>query len=245
MEAGDRDEGAAPYILHNDTDNAWDLDADDFKRAHQSLLPAESSLSAESLLRNFSSQMDLEWNGDELIRMTLPPGARMGFGMANRGFNSFMFSLSEVDAPSRSVMQKLGYNAAYEVTDIERFSEKVTVALTILLRRDNPGLSLRLIAGEKAADEDQVRWGHRRVEYVDVKPITVTPSTADLLKPGIKPEEWFRKPTRFADESEYRISWVLFNSQGLFGSLTYDAIVIGKQSISETVRRIHASEFVD
>ena len=114
-EIGDPDEGQTRYAFRNDTEELWVLEPE--------LLDA-AALSVEGQPRHTEAK-------------TLIPGDESWIEAAG-GFNTFMYSLTEADSPSRSQMTRLDpeYDTAVEVIDLHGFANHTGSALQLLVNRE-------------------------------------------------------------------------------------------------------------
>lgn len=223
-EIGDPEEGQSGFLFRNDTSEPWEI--------APPLLDA-AALSIEGYPR-FSEAR------------TLMPGEE-GWIESAGGFNTFMFSMTEADAPSAKLMERLRYDSAIEVVDEDAFATHTARALRQHLIR------------EFAFDQDgytRMRCISKPVEYVESKRRIVTPSTVERLldTTSIAVTELFTKPKTFEYQSEFRIAYFVMDPKtnktltldnrlpGLYPLVVGDA---GIPRIAPTLRRISASEFVD
>ena len=221
---GDADEGQSGYIFRNDTEKPWEITPKHLDAAARS----------EKDRPRFSEPK------------ALAPGDESWIEAAG-GFNTYMYSLTQADAPSTSLMKTLGYDAAVEICDIDAFSEHTSHALKQLVNReygfDGQGITrLRSLAGP--------------VKYVSSKRQIVTPSTVDLLKEddAVDARELFTKLQLFDYQSEFRIAYLFMNpdtdkavSLGIKFPNLLPVIVgdAGVPRIGKTLRQIELSEFTD
>lgn len=223
-EIGDANEGQSGYMFLNNTAEPWEITPE--------LLDA-AAMSDEGHFRFSQPKF-------------LPPGDESWVEAAG-GFNTFMYSLTQADAPSTSLMERLGYDAAVEICDIAEFAKHTSQALLQLVNReygfDRQGITrVRSVLGS--------------VTYVKSKRQTVTPSTVDLLKDSaaVDARELFTKLDRFNYQSEYRIAYLFMNPDNekavslgarfpnLLPVIVGDA---GTPRIAKTIRLIGPSEFAD
>lgn len=223
-EIGDADEGQSGFIFRNDTSDPWEITPD--------LLDA-AAMSDDGHSRYSASRI-------------LPPGDESWIEAAG-GFNTFLYSLTEADAPSSSLMERLGYDVAVEVCDIEEFSKHTSQALLQLVNReygfDRQGITrVRNLLGS--------------VTYVKSKRQTVTPSTTELLmrSDAVGADELFKKLTKFCYQNEFRIAYLFMNPDTdkavSLGTRYPDLrpVIVGDAGtprIASTLRPIGPSEFVD
>ena len=223
-EIGDPDEGESGFIFRNDTDEPWEI--------RPELLDA-AAMSPEGYPR-FSEPK------------TLPPGDESWIEAAG-GFNTFMYSLTEAEAPSRSLMDQLGYDCALEVCDIGEFTKHTSQALKQHVNRefgfDKKGIT-------------RVRSVFGPVKYVPKKRTVVTPTTVEVLLRGdsVLSQELFTKLKKFSYQREFRIAYYFMNPEtDKAVSLTtafpdlYPVIVgdAGTPRISKALRLVDPSEFVE
>ena len=223
-EIGDPDEGQSGYIFFNDTDEPWVITPDLLDAAAMS--PAGHPRFTDS--------------------KTLPPGDESWIEAAG-GFNTFMYSLTEAAAPSRSLMERLGYDCAIEICDIDEFANHTSRALKQHVDRefgfDEQGVTrLRCVFGP--------------VNYARKKRAVVTPTTTDVMLRGdsVDNRQLFTKLTSFSYQSEFRIAYYFMNPDTdkavslttVFPDLRPVTVGdAGKPRISTTLRLIDPSEFVD
>ena len=105
-EIGDLDEGQSGFIFKNDTNESWEITPD---------LLDKAAMSDEGAKRYFKSKV-------------LAPGYESWIEGAD-GFNTFMYSLTDAEAPSKKLMEKLDYDCAIEICDIEEFANHTSKAL--------------------------------------------------------------------------------------------------------------------
>ena len=115
-EIGDADEGQSGVIFSNDTPEPWEISPE---------LLDIAAMSDDGRFRFTESKI-------------LPPGDESWIEAAG-GFNTFMFSLTEADAPSNGLMKRLGYDSAIEITDIDQFAKHTSGALLQLAVRWSVG----------------------------------------------------------------------------------------------------------
>lgn len=224
-EIGDPDEGQSGYIFRNDTDEPWEITPD--------LLDA-AAMSDEGFARY--SEVKILLPGDE----SWIEGAG--------GFNTFMYSLTEANAPSKMLMDRLGYDSAIEICNFNEFANHTSQALKQFVDKelgfDQQGISrLRCVSG--------------KVTYESSKRTIVTPSTVDSKlrrKDSIDNRELFTKLVGFKHQNEFRIAYYFMNPD------TDKAISLGRRfpellpvivgdanvpRISKTLRLIDPSEYVE
>ena len=223
-EIGDPDEGQSGFIFFNDTDEPWIITPD--------LLDA-AAMSSTGHPRFTESKI-------------LPPGDKSWIEAAG-GFNTFMYSLTKAEAPSRSLMERLGYDCAIEVCDIDEFAKHTSGALNQHVNRefgfDEKGIT-------------RVRCVLDKVNYARTKRAVVTPTTTEIMLRGdsVDNRQLFTKLTSFCYQSEFRIAYYFMNPDiDKAVSLTTEFPELrpvtvgdgGKPRISTTLRLIDPSEFVD
>lgn len=224
-EIGDPDEGQAGVLFRNNTGDPWHITASQLD----------------------SAAMSPEGHSRFTVSKTLPPGDESWIEAAG-GFNTYMYSLTTADMPSKSLMSRLGYNAAVEICDLDQFCYHTGAALRQL------GIS-RFDSIAKGAS--RLRTSHGPVEYVDSKRRVITPSTANELNRSedVDARELFSKLTKFQFQQEYRIAYYFMNpitektlSLDVRMHPAAEPVLIhddGIPRISETVRLIEDSEFDD
>lgn len=222
-EIGDPDEGQSGYMFQNNTDSPWVITPD--------LLDA-AAMSGEGFSRFSESK-------------TLPAGDESWIESAG-GFNTYMYSLTEAEAPSKSLMERLDYDSAIEICDIKGFTKHTSKALLQYLKKEF-----------KAEDRGvtRVRCSFGPVKYVPSKRKIVTPSTIEILQKidSVDTQELFTKLTRFSYQREFRIAYYFMNPDtekilSLNQYVPVYPVIVDNGStprISNTLRLIDPSEFVD
>ncbi len=223
-EIGDPDEGQAGFIFRNDTDEPWEITPE--------LLDA-AAMSPVGFPRFTEPK-------------TLHPGDESWIE-ASGGFNTFMYSLTEAEAPSKSLMKRLGYDTAIEICDVSEFAKHTGQALKQFGNRefgfDRKGIT-------------RLRCTYGPVSYVSSKRTVVMPSTVEVLQSKNRTEgsELFTKLEIFRHQCEFRIAYYFMNPEtdeamslnvqfpNLYPVIVGDADV---PRISKTLRLIEPSEFVE
>ena len=224
-EIGDPDEGQSGVVFHNDTLKEWTLEPE--------LLDA-AAMSVEGRSR-FSEPKFLK------------PGQTSWIEAAG-GFNTFMYSVTQAEAPSTTLMKRLGYDTAVEIKGFQSFVQHTGVTLRQhhikTFGFDQKGFT-------------RVRCISNKVRYVDSKRRTITPATAFTLvknKPVLIDELFSKLKSKFSYQSEYRIAYFLMNpdsgemvSMDVLLPELYPVILddAGIPRISETLRLVEETEFLD
>jgi hypothetical protein len=224
-EIGDPDEGQSGFIFLNDTDKPWEITPE--------LLDA-AAMSPKGYPRYSEPK-------------TLPPGDESWIEAAG-GFNTFMFSITEAEAPSKNLMEQLGYDCALEVCDIREFVNHTGQALRQHANRefgfDQKGIT-------------RLRCVYNSVKYVPKKRTVVTPTTVEVLfsrGDSVLIEELFTKRREFSYQREFRIAYYFMNPEtDKAVSLTtafpdLRPVIVGDAGIpriSKALRLIDRSEFVE
>lgn len=223
-EIGDPDDGQVGFMFKNDTSDPWTIEPE--------LLDA-AAMSVPGHPRFHESK-------------TLMPGDESWVEAAG-GFDTFMYSLTEAAAPSKKLMERLGYDSAVEVTDVGSFM-------------DHTGQALRQFGfrefGFDRHGYTRVRCQARPIAYVESKRRVVTPSTVDVLNETreLTDTEFFTKLKAFEHQSEFRIAYFFMNpdtettaSLDVRLPQLYPVVIgdKGLRRIAETLRKIDQSEFVD
>ena len=224
-EIGDPDEGQSGFKFLNNINEPWEIPPE--------LLDA-AAMSAEGHPRYFESKI-------------LPPGDESWIEGAG-GFNTFMYSLTEAEAPSRSLMDRLGYDCAIEICDIEGFAKHTSLALRQLVNRE---------FGFEQEGITRVRSIFGRVIYVPIKRTVITRENIEVLlgKDSVENIELFTKLNRFKYQNEFRIAYFFMNPvdnekavslttayPDLRPVIVHDA---GTPRIRKTIRLIDSSKFAD
>ena len=174
----------------------------------------DSTLSAAEM----TAAMQTDWGIAEPFRIKFPGGIDIVFTGQDRGrgFNAFVFSLTEADAPSAELMADFGYDAAYEVEDIKQFISVLTLALDQV--REKIGIDPEGWSFEGRMDS---------VEYVEAKEEVIDPDERDRPVSGrIDGRSFWKKSIRFQKESEFRLVFLPINESHEYDHLRSDGGVI-------------------
>jgi len=224
LEIGDSEEGQSGFIFYNDTNKPWKIEPHLLDAASISS-PGHSRFKEPKILNP----------GDE------------GLILAAGGYNTYMYSVTKADHPSKSLMKQLGYNAAVEIEDIEAFAKYTSEALRQHLIRD---LKLDQLGATR------LRCIYHEVKYVTSKRKIVTPSNIDIVhaKRELMIDEFFTKLNELSHQSEFRIAYFMMNPKtDKYLSLDLNfpelrPVIINDANtprISKTLRLITPSEFID
>lgn len=224
LEIGDSEEGQTGFIFFNNTKDPWEVAPELLDLAAMSS-PGHSRYKESKIINQ----------GDE------------GLIMAAGGFNTFMYSVTKADNPSKSLMEQFGYDTAIEIIDINKFAQFTSEALRQFLINE---LKVDKVGATR------LRCVKNDVKYVKSKRRIVTPSTIRTLheRRELMMDDFFSKPASLSHQSEFRIAYFLMNPETekyLSLDLNFPElrpVIIndaGIPRISTVLRLIDPSEFID